>query len=282
MRLCWLLLVAGIAGGLAACAADRATMSAIGAPAGLERVELHGGGFTLFGLRRRGAGAGVDVEERRAPGRSRLHVYIGGDGRPWLAGDRVAADPTPRQPPVLAIMRRDPNQALYLGRPCYHGGSTTPPCRPWLWTHGRYSETVVAAMADALGRHALEQGVDEITLIGYSGGGVLAMLLAERVARVRAVVTVAANLDVAAWTRLHGYSMLEDSLNPAERPALPEHIRQVHFAGARDRQVPPWLVRQGLRNQPAALVHVVEGADHGCCWPRLWPSLLDYASTSRP
>ena len=68
-------------------------------------------------------------------------------------------------------------------------------------------------------------------MIGYSGGGTLAQLVAEKFTQTRAVVTLAGNLDLAAWVQLHDYTPLGGSLNPAERPPLPGHILQIHYVG---------------------------------------------------
>jgi pimeloyl-ACP methyl ester carboxylesterase len=203
-----------------------------------------------------------------------VHVYLEGDGLPWVTRTRVARDPTPRTPLARRLMARDPGPALFLGRPCYDGLAEAPGCSPWLWTQGRYSEAVVRSMAAAL-EQALGPGPDrDVTLIGYSGGGVLAMLIAARVPRVRLVVTIAANLDIAAWADHHGYSRLLGSLDPAAQPPLPERIRQIHLAGGQDRRVPPWLSEATAARQPNARLIVVPGFDHRCCWERAWPAIL--------
>lgn len=201
----------------------------------------------------------------------RLHVYLDGDGTPWAGGRRPAADPTPREPLVLRLMALDPAPALLLGRPCYNGFHADPPCGPDLWTDRRYSDEIVASMAAALARLA---GPDRaLVLIGYSGGGTLAVLLAERVSNVSVVVTVAANLDVAAWASLHAYQPLTGSLNPADRPPLPARIRALHLAGALDPEVPPVVV-QHVAVRGAGAFRVLDGHDHACCWVDSWPMIL--------
>src|SRR5689334_2705067 len=45
-----------------------------------------------------------------------LHVYIEGDGQPFLSPTAVALDPTPREPLMLRLMALDPARSLYLGR----------------------------------------------------------------------------------------------------------------------------------------------------------------------
>jgi hypothetical protein len=208
-----------------------------------------------------------------------LHVYLEGDGRPWLTRRRISADPTPHNALALRLMLRDPAPSAYLGRPCYHGSATDPGCAPWIWTHGRYSEPVIASMADALRKIA---GVDrELTLIGYSGGGTIAMLLAPRLPNVTRVVTVAANLDIAAWTRHHGFSPLTDSMNPADMAPLPAGIAQLHLAGGRDRNVPPRLSATAVARQPGASFRVLPRYDHRCCWERDWPALISAKPAGR-
>ena len=207
----------------------------------------------------------------------RLHVYIDGDGTAWRGPGRPALDPTGRDPLVLRLMAQDPAAALYLGRPCYLGVDEPDSCQPWYWTHGRYSRAVVGSMTAALSSLLQHHPAGELTLIGYSGGGTLAMLMAARLTDVSEVVTLAANLDVQAWTDEHGYSPLIGSLNPATQAPLPARIRQWHWVGKDDAQVPPRVVEQGLLTQTAPHFEVLPDMDHGCCWEREWPRLLNKA-----
>jgi pimeloyl-ACP methyl ester carboxylesterase len=200
-----------------------------------------------------------------------LHAYLGGDGTPW-AGDRPAADPTPRDPLLLRLMALDSAPTVYLGRPCYHGRAGAPPCSAALWTSARYSEPVVASMAMALRRMVAAAPVDRLVLIGYSGGGTLAVLLAPRFKETTDVVTIAANLDIDAWADLHGYLRLAGSVNPAAEPRLPEGIHQQHYVGGRDRVVPKEIVARGPID-PSALI-VIPSYDHVCCWEAIWPAVL--------
>ncbi len=203
-----------------------------------------------------------------------VNVYLEGDGLPWVTRTRIARDPTPRHPLALRLMAHDPGPSLYLGRPCYRGLADSPGCSPRLWTHGRYGEEVVRSMVAAL-RRAIGPSTDrEITLIGYSGGGVLAMLIAARMEQVRTVVTVASNLDIDAWADLNGYSRLKGSLNPATQPPLPARIRQVHLVGGRDRRAPPTLAQTVVARQANARIWVIRDFDHTCCWERKWPEIL--------
>ena len=214
----------------------------------------------------------VYIKQGRAPVGSILHVYLDGDGTPWLRKSLVAIDPTPRNPMMLELMSLDQAPSVYLGRPCYHGLNKSKACTPDLWTDQRYSETVVASMAAALDKAALKYRT--LVILGYSGGGALAMLLAERQPKIEAVITVAANLDTVRWAALHKQQPLSGSLNPATRPPLAPRIRQMHFAGEDDDNVPPYLMRDAIAQQLNAMFKVFPKQDHRCCWKDVWKEIL--------
>ena len=100
------------------------------------------------------------------------------------------------------------------------------------------------------------------------------MLLAERQPKVAAVVTVAANLDTDRWAALHKQQELSGSLNPALRSPLRPNLRQMHYAGAEDDNVPPQLVRDAVAQQPGTIFRVYPKQDHSCCWREVWPEIL--------
>jgi hypothetical protein len=204
----------------------------------------------------------------------RLHIYLEGDGTPWLSRFIVAPDPTPRNPLMLRLMAQDETSSLYLGRPCYHGQADMAPCSPQMWTSRRYAEEVVESMATAL-RSALRRShYSDLIFIGYSGGGTLAMLLAEQFTGTRGILTIAGNLDPQSWTDLHRYSPLQGSLNPALRPPLDAGVIQLHFAGGRDQNIPPKLIKPVIDGQHYAKLNVIKSYDHVCCWEASWLSIL--------
>jgi hypothetical protein len=203
-----------------------------------------------------------------------LHVYIEGDGTPWLRRDTIAADPTPRNPLAFKLMLQDSAPSIYLGRPCYFGLMDSPMCVPPIWTHRRYSEEVIASMHAALEQYLRGNPYQRLTLIGYSGGGVIAMLLAQRVPQSNRLITIAANLDTDAWARYHQYSTMTGSLNPAKQPQLPPSIKQTHFAGQHDKNVPIALIKSVSSRQTNSSLRIMDKFDHICCWETAWPDLL--------
>ncbi len=204
---------------------------------------------------------------------ARLHVYIEGDGRPWIAGGLLpSSDPTPANPLALRLMAKDDSPALYLGRPCYFGFADDGHCSEKYWTSARYSETVVNSMAVALNNYVEQHSIKEVLLIGYSGGGTLAVLMAPHIRSHTEVLTLAANLDIDAWTRLHNYLPLTQSLNPMTSARL-EGIAHRHHAGTDDTNVMPEFVRR-FSEQHAGLFISNAGFNHVCCWEQQWPRLL--------
>ncbi len=244
---------------LGGCAEDR-TAAAIAASAGLQAGAIDAQGFTLALYRRPGP---------LGPGT--VDIYLEGDGTPFIEPDRVAPDPTPRHALALELMALDPGPSLYLGRPCYFGHARDEGCTPALWTDARYGPTVVQAMATALAR---ETPGRSLRLVGYSGGGALAVLLAARLPRTAEIVTIAADLDLAAWTAWHGFSPLDQSIDPATAPPLPPSVRQWHLLAGRDEIVPPGTSERYLARNPLSRVLLWPGFTHGCCWTEIWPSLI--------
>ena len=246
------------------CTSPSLHMDERAADLGFQRTVVQGDGYEHVAYTKQG----------RSKASSVLHVYLGGDGTPWLRKRVAAIDPTPRTPLMLELMSLDPAPSLYLGRPCYHGLNKSKACSPDLWTDRRYSEAVVASMSAALDHLSVDY--QRLVLLGYSGGGTLAMLLAERQPKTGTIITVAANLDTARWVELHGQQPLSGSLNPAARASLPLRIRQLHIAGENDDNVPPLLVHEAISRQQGAEFKVFPKQDHRCCWGAVWPQILGW------
>ncbi len=206
-----------------------------------------------------------------------LTVYLGGDGVPYK-GNRPSPDPTGPGLMAAHLAITDLTPAYYLGRPCYHLERLPEKCQPASWTSNRYSEDTVTTLAAAVGTLIRAEGASSAKLVGYSGGGVLAVLVAARMGTIDRVTTVAANLDTDAWTRFHGLQPLTGSLNPAVSLSRPTEFEQVHLLGEYDTLVPPPTIRRFRDNHPEAAYLVVEGFDHRCCWRDLWVDILDQTS----
>jgi pimeloyl-ACP methyl ester carboxylesterase len=137
-------------------------------------------------------------------------------------------------------------------------------------------------MASGIRVLARRHHASQIWLLGHSGGGALAMLLAGQVPQVSRVITVAGNLDTEAWTRHHGYTPLFSSINPADSPPLRSEVLQWHLLGGKDTVVPPQLVRPFIMRQSRANGFLLERFSHGCCWQAIWPEVLDAVTSDDP
>jgi pimeloyl-ACP methyl ester carboxylesterase len=211
---------------------------------------------------------------RSTPGQT-LFVFIDGDGVPWSRGGREPArDPTPHRPLALELAARTPRSVLYVGRPCYFSARSDPRCSALVWTSERYSAEVVESMAAVVNRYAALHAAGRVVLIGYSGGGALAILAAPRVPATRAVVTVAADLDVDAWAAWHHFLPLTGSLNPATQAPLDPAIQQWHLLGDRDLNVPASVSRRYLATVSPDRIWHFATFDHACCWAGHWSRIF--------
>ena len=209
-----------------------------------------------------------------------LVVYLEGDGFAYAHADQPSGDPTPTDPIALRMALADPTSrpVAWIGRPCQytlpdHGRQCAKP----YWTTHRYAPEMVDSIGTALDLLKQRAGASRLVLVGYSGGGAVAVLLAARRSDVDKVVTVAANLDLAYWTRRDGLAPLAGSLDPAGIAKAMGTIPQVHLTGAQDRTVGTDVVRSYMAALPAgAPARLVEIPDftHACCWARDWPVLV--------
>lgn len=207
-----------------------------------------------------------------------LTVYIEGDGRAWIDGQFPSDDPTPTTPVALDLAMQQPTgSVVYLGRPCqYLGASTNPACTKALWSNERFSEAVIAATNSALDQLKTQTQAHKLRLVGYSGGAAVVLLVAARRTDVTKLVTVAGNLDPAAWANQLKLEPLTGSLNPISVIPATQTIPQVDFVGGKDKVVPAHITEAFVKRYPAPyrpmLINIPDNG-HVCCWVEQWPQL---------
>jgi hypothetical protein len=220
---------------------------------------------------------------------SDLHLYIEGDGRSYITSTQVSPDPTPRHPLALQLASRDPHsQVVYLARPCQYmdlnSNSTSGQsnaCEPKVWTTHRFTEKIIASMNEAISKIKQQNQARKIHLIGFSGGAAIATLIAARRNDVASLRTVAGDLDHERMSKYHGTSPLaQGSLNPSRVAKQISSVPQHHFAGEKDRTVPPFISEQfvqqvAVHNRRCVRRTVVLGAGHHELWEKSWGSLLE-------
>lgn len=194
----------------------------------------------------------------RTTGESTLTIVIEGDGAAWFNQRWPPLDPTPEYSQIVSLALVLPGAVAYLGRPCQF--ERAPVCRIEHWTSQRFAPELVAALDAALDDLKRVSGATRFKLVGHSGGGVMAMLLALRRSDVVAVATFMAPLAVAEWTRAQGLSPLAGA-DPMLMPGL--SVPAVHVAGGRDAIVPPSAIRAYAEAKGGKYVLWSE-ADHAC------------------
>lgn len=207
-----------------------------------------------------------------------LSVYIEGDGLAWLNKNTLSTDPSPITPIGLELALNQPEgNVVYLARPCqYTGGTMARNCNKSYWSDSRFGEEVITSINEALKTLKMTFHAQQLQLIGYSGGGAVAALVAARRDDVVKLITVAGNLDHQAWTTYHRISPLSNSLNPVHYRQPLASIEQIHFVGTKDKIIPPFLAEQyaaGFDPKTKVKVVRVPEFDHHCCWVDNWARL---------
>ena len=206
-----------------------------------------------------------------------LTVFIEGDGAAWPKINVPPQDPTPQNPLALylavAYVAYPQETVAYLGRPCqYLSPTDLEGCPVQWWTIGRFGVAPLALINDAIDSiKALNPSV-RLRLVGYSGGGAIAALLAAQRGDVACLVTVAAPLDTDAWTQAKNVSPLVDSLNPLNTAHDLKGISMSHLSGEKDTVVPPGTNRKFFK--AAKSQDMPQGGfNHVWPWVQEWPAL---------
>ena len=233
---------------------------------GFLRVVLEGNPFTFAGQLKKPI---ADVDE--------LVVYLEGDGHVKTRSGGISRDPTPRFPVGWLLARQDPAPAvLYLGRVGQHNSDFARPEYREYWAEKRFAPEVAYGMGLALDQAKKQTGATRLHLVGFSGGGAIAVLLAGQRQDVDSLVTVAGLLDHAFWTGRNGYQPLTGSLNPADVAGKVNALPQVHFFGTHDALIPAEISKRFFdlaAFENASRVSVPSGHNKG--WEKAWPALLE-------
>ena len=167
-------------------------------------------------------------------------VYIEGDGMAWISRDQLSSNPTPVQPIALKLASIDTNDnVLYIARPCqYLWPQKMNRCSSRYWSDKRGSEEVILSINQAISIVKQKQNISSIRLIGYSGGGGIAALIADRRADVNEFVSVSGNLNYKLFTQTHNLSPMNGSIDPITVANQIGLIPQIHYVGADDKIIP--------------------------------------------
>jgi len=230
---------------------------------GFKKVLVKGGGFLITTYQK--------IENAQEP----YVFYIEGDGAAFSGRYRVSANPTPRKRMFinLATMDTRPN-IVYVARPCqYTPMHLNPKCNMQYWTSKRLSDDSVQSINDVI--NSINNN-HKFSLIGYSGGGGIAVLVAARNSMTKDIITVAGNLDHKAFTTFHNVTPMDGSLNPIDYTQQIRHIPQLHLSGEKDKVVPPLIADKFVQESMSSCVkqEVYEGVSHRNGWKKAWEHLL--------
>ncbi len=234
--------------------------------AGFNKEYMKSGIFTLATYRRFGVPSDT------------IRVYIEGDGRAWETKSRLSEDPTPSNPLALVLATDDPSDTVvYIARPGQFPPPNTTKCDPAYWSSRRFAPEVVEAFDKAIDILKGKSGAKNVELVGYSGGGAIAVLVAARRNDVSAIRTVAANLDPKALCDYHKVNQLDGSMDPLDVAQKVAGIPQRHFIGPKDKVVPSFIAGSFVKkegNTDCDCITTVDGATHKDGWREKWKELL--------
>jgi len=202
--------------------------------------------------------------------------YIEGDGYAFNGRYSISDNPTPLHPMLLKLASLDdrPN-VVYIARPCqYTDMDLNPKCNESYWTDRRMSEEVVASVNMAIESINNRQN---FSLIGYSGGGGIAVLIAARNNRVKDIITLAANLNHVSFNRHHNTKPMIGSLNPIDYAVKIRNIPQLHVSGSADNIVPTFIAEEYIKKSDSPCVEgcIFNGLHHQNNWDLYWKNIFN-------
>lgn len=200
-----------------------------------------------------------------------IHIYLEGDGNSWQSRYKLSDNPTPNNPVGFKLALQDKHQdIIYLARPCqYVNLKSQKSCKPKYWSSHRYSEAVIDSYQEILDQLKQQYTHAQFKLIGFSGGGTIAVLLGSKRKDISEIITIAAALNNAELSKIHQTTPLTGSLEPYSIAKQIRTIKQVHFVGEKDNIVPPRIAQQFVKQQGEnndSHVVVVKNSNHHNIW----------------
>ena len=251
-------------------------------------------GLVLVKRSQPGSASRLAAAETKPPIPPRFIIFIEGDGAAWIrSGTKPPTDPTPKRliPLELAILEsrlldQHPGPEgsntfiAYVSRPCQFRWAEE--CNEALWTSARFGSRVQELMnvalwnlvrATLIREGVTNEGQPRLSLVGHSGGGTIAALLAASRGDVDCLVTFAAPLDTDAWVENQGLSPLTGSQNPVALLDRLWSLRSHHFVGENDSVVRLEALGEFAIPTNSRKVHLVPETSHTLGWTDSWKLL---------
>ncbi len=207
--------------------------------------------------------------------KSTAHIYLEGDGKPYISASKINENPTSKRNLALRLMSHDDKLSFYLSRPCYGWEKIPSYCDTKYWTSARYSKVVVLALNDILDNLKEQFNLKNISIIGHSGGGTLAYLIAATRNDISAVLTIDPNLNHLRWADHYGFPKLTDSLEATNYLPLDSTVKVINLLGEKDKTIEKKLLLESTFQQKNVINLFYPNFTHHCCWERIWPQILE-------
>jgi hypothetical protein len=247
---------------ITSCASKLERVKKIAIPAGLKSRKIRTTTFSLQVFYR--------IQKPGAP----VTIYIEGDGRAWLTRTQPSPNPTPTNPLVLRLATIDESDnVIYLARPCqYINLRNEKLCSTPYWTQKRFSREIIIAINDAINVMASRAKTTRIHLVGYSGGGAVAAMVAAKRGDIASIRTLAGYMDHVTLNRKANVSPLIGSLDPIKAAPRLKNTPQIHYSGRKDKRVPGWVLinfRKAVGSKECVTLRYVN-ASHEEGWEEVW------------
>jgi hypothetical protein len=204
-------------------------------------------------------------------------VYIEGDGLAFTDSSQISNDPTPRPTMFLKLALADESATvIYVARPCQYLLKESPACTFRDWSFDRFSNLQLARITRVLDDYRNTKGITSFELVGFSGGAAIALSLATQRSDIISVRTIAGNVALAEFIRIHSLEPFSTDADPMLRLAALRRIPQIHMVSSNDQVIPPDLTRYYLNalQSPCAKLEVVETLSHSKGWEQPLRSLI--------
>ena len=201
-------------------------------------------------------------------------VYVEGDVRGWRPSTDPGVDDTPDDYLGLRLATLDAaTNVVFIARPCqFPSGDTA--CFDPAWESGRLADQIYRSINRAIDHAVIVFPHPQIHMVGYSGGGAIAALLADRRRDVVSLRTVAGNLDPQGVERAHAANPNEDMIDPFDIAPRLAAMPQIHYVGDADDFVPPFVTENFVKavGDAYGCVQVVHApsATHLAGWDDVW------------
>jgi hypothetical protein len=208
--------------------------------------------------------------------------YIEGDGSISIGRYAIADNPTPSKVMLfkLATLDTRPN-VVYIARPCqYTPVELNSNCNQVYWTDKRMAKEVIESTNIVI--NSINNG-KPASLVGFSGGGGTAILVAVRNKHIKDIITIAGNLDIESFSKYHGVYALKKSLNPIDYAIKINNIPQLHILGSKDTIVPNSIMHGYVKASSSNCIQqkIFPNITHTKGWDKVWQDVLKINLTCR-